>query len=256
MTTSIARTWKDSGVIGRLEKTGEPSERAKLRAVTPRQVFDILHFAGQTGHTLFVTFCNTIRKVLRGVPTDMRLGGPAHQLWNRAVRLHGNRHGKAMPPSLTGDCRMLIVACLADHRVLEASQGSSPREHWGRFGPRLPRAKAVPPKDYVADLLAAMKSYTELMQECEQPGTCAPAAAPVAEPAAAPVAEPAAAPVAEPAPAPAVDLAPGPSGPSRDPTKRPSKRPLQYDPLRDGASDQIRLGVAKPKKFKTRSQKH
>ena len=44
-------------------------------------------------------------------------------------------------------------------------------------------------------------------------------------------------------------------GPSRDPTKRPSKRPLQYDPLRDGASDQIRLGVAKPKKFKTRIRK-
>ena len=120
MTTSIARTWKDSGVVGRLEKTGAPSERANLSAVTPRQVFDILHFAGQTGQTPFVTFCNIIRKVLRGVPTDMCLAGPARTLWYRAVRLYGKRHGEVMPPSLTGDCRMLIVACLADHRVPEA----------------------------------------------------------------------------------------------------------------------------------------
>ena len=132
MTAAMARTWKDSGIIGRLQKTGEPPESAKVRALTPRQMFDILLFASQTGQTQFTTFCNIIRKVLRGVPTDVQIAGPAHTLWNRAVRLYGKLHGKVMPPSLTGDCRMLIVACLAGHRVLEASQGSSPREHWLR----------------------------------------------------------------------------------------------------------------------------
>ena len=88
-------------------------------------------------------------------------------------------------------------------------------------------------EDYILDLLAAMSSYRELMQGCEQHegDTCAPDAAPVAEPAQDPVAALvdlvlAPAPVAAAAPAPA-----------RDPNKRTSKRPQQYDPLLDGASD-------------------
>ena len=160
MTAAMARTWKDSGIVGRLQKTAEPAESAKIRAMTPRQVFDILLFA-----------------------------------------------------------------------------------------------------DYVADLLAAMKSYSEVMQESGQPETCAPVAAPGAEPTAdpvptlvvapapAPTVDPAPATVAGPAPTPTAAPAPAPAT-MRDPNKRPSKRPLQYDPLRDGASDQIRLGVAKPKKPK------
>ena len=128
MTAAMARTWKDSGIVGRLQKTAEPDESAKIRAMTPRQVFDILLFADQTGKPPFVTFCTTIRKILRDVPSDMQRAGPGRTLWYRAKRLYG----QVMPPSLTGDCRMLIVACLVGHRVLEASQGSSPREHWLR----------------------------------------------------------------------------------------------------------------------------
>ena len=135
----------------------------------------------------------------------------------------------------------------------------------GSGKPNAQGKRGVVKEDYVADLLAAMKSYSEVMQESGQPETCAPVAAPGAEPTAdpvptlvvapapAPTVDPAPATVAGPAPTPTAALAPAPAT-MRDPNKRPSKRPLQYDPLRDGASDQIRLGVAKPKKPKKRSR--
>ena len=120
-------------------------------------------------------------------------------------------------------------------------------------------------EDYIADILAAIKSYEELMHGSEQPDTCDPIAAPDAEPAAdpivalvaAPAPDPALTPLPAPAPAPALAPPPPPAPPpapppDRDPNKRTSKRPQQYDPLLDGASDQMRLGVAKPKKLKTR----
>ena len=128
----------------------------------------------------------------------------------------------------------------------------------GRGKPNAEGGCCLVKEDYILGLLAAMSSYRELIQGCEQHqgDTCAPAAAPVAEPAQDPVAAlvdlvPAPAPVAAAAPAPA--RAPVPAQ-TRDPNKRTSKRPQQYDPLFDGASDQMRLGVAKPKKLRTRKR--
>ena len=94
MTAAMARTRKDSGIVGRLQKTAEPDESAKIRAMTPRQVFDILLFADQTGKPPFVTFRKTIRKILRDVPTDMQRAGPGRTLWYRAKRLYG----QVVPP--------------------------------------------------------------------------------------------------------------------------------------------------------------
>ena len=102
MTAAMARTWKDSDIVGHLQKTAEPAESAKIRAMTLRQVFGIPLFADQTGKPPFVTFCKTIRKILRDVPTDMQRAGLGRTLWYRAKRLYG----KVMPTS-----HMVIVAC-------------------------------------------------------------------------------------------------------------------------------------------------
>ena len=74
------------------------------------------------------------------------------------------------------------------------------------------------------------------------------AAGPAADPAAEPAAEPAPGPEAEPAPPPAPAAAPDIAPAASDRSRRTTKPTQAYDPAKDGANDQARLGKAKPKK--------
>ena len=138
-------------------------------------------------------------------------------------------------------------------------------------------------KDYIADLMAAMKSYNEVMQawedhhdEGDAPASSAtdpatdlatdpatdPAIDPTIDPAADPTADPGADPGADPAedsvavpPSPAEDPAAAPApNPASDRHRRISRPPQHYDSLKDGANDQTRLGLAKPKQLKKRKR--
>ena len=141
-------------------------------------------------------------------------------------------------------------------------KGSGPPNAQGKCG--------VLKEDYIADLLAAIRSYSELMQECElaltivgahdkaaglaadeaEDAAADEAADEAADPAADEAAEPAPGPAAEPAPTPAPAAAPDIAPVASDRSRRITK-PTQayaYDPAKDGANDQARLGKAKPKK--------
>ena len=126
--------------------------------------------------------------------------------------------------------------------------------------------------DYITDLLAASKSYSELLQENELPSsegensdpapdpvtdpTADPTADPVADPAADPAPDPDPAPVASPSRSPAPPPAPSPAAapPASDRSRRTAKPLNLYDPAKDGANDQTRLGKAKAKKPKRRKK--
>ena len=123
-------------------------------------------------------------------------------------------------------------------------------------------------EDYITDLLAASKSYSELLQENELPSSegenSDPAPDPVTDPAPDPAADPAAdpapdpdpAPVASPSRSPAPPPAPSPAAapPASDRSRRTAKPLNLYDPAKDGANDQTRLGKAKAKKPKKRKK--
>ena len=99
MSTHLKRTWVPSRFVEdhlqALGHDGEAPESEKRPNLTTREVFDALLYARgneampKPTEPQFVTFCSIVRRVLRGVPSDTRLGGPQHVLWNRALAMYG-----------------------------------------------------------------------------------------------------------------------------------------------------------------------
>ena len=108
MRTHLRQAWADSGVVADLLDAAEVSEAEKREKLTPREVFDLLLYArgepGERTESQFVRFTHLARKVLRGVSGDTRVGGPQHQLWNRAIAMYGSLRPKVMPSYIRTQC--------------------------------------------------------------------------------------------------------------------------------------------------------
>ena len=93
----MERTWIDSGVVRALSK----DDLVKRAKITPRQVFDILCEAKKlVGKDHIAYFIDMLSSVLIGVPIgdhmvhDLRRGGAAFLLWQRASPLFGEHRPK------------------------------------------------------------------------------------------------------------------------------------------------------------------